>query len=106
MTPEQAKDRVEKLIRLATANPSVEEARSAALKACELIVAHRLDLVVRAEPQPTGTPADAFAEAVRATYATDGAYRAYQAQRDAFRREKAYEDAMRNAPPWPWGSTT
>jgi hypothetical protein len=51
VTPAEALDRVQKLLQLATKNPSVEEARSAAVKACELIVAHRL--IVAVTPQPT-----------------------------------------------------
>jgi uncharacterized protein DUF2786 len=43
-------DRILKLIRLATNNPSDEEARAAALKAVQLMVEHRVFLSLEAPP--------------------------------------------------------
>lgn len=58
-------DRIRKLIRLALNNPSAEEARSAALKALQLIDAHAVALSLPGAASGLRFHPDAFADAFR-----------------------------------------
>jgi hypothetical protein len=59
-------DRIEKLLRLATNNPNEEEARSAALSAAKLIVAHQFVIGRPATPTPATPPSAPYDHAAAA----------------------------------------
>lgn len=101
MAEQSTVDMVEKLIRLATNNPSEQEAKAAALKACELIMKFSIPLgaeVVIVKDREWTPPSSDFMNMVDEILKGEGAQQAWKAQQDAARA--AYDG---NGPDVPGG---
>jgi hypothetical protein len=101
----KALDRIVKLVRLAANNPNEEEARSAALRACQMMVEHKVTLrLTGVERPPTANPTDVPGAPPKPPTPqpeydfTDFMRMRYDAQRDFKTWEKQFWDHLRRGP--------